>query len=75
MPTIGMEWPGIARGRPSAPYLPLRAPSRSRAARAPVAPIRWTAVEPAKSCMPVGSSGVSPIWSQPPPNTQWDPIG
>ena len=40
MPTSGIEWPGIARGLPSVPYLPLRAPSRSSAASAPLAPIR-----------------------------------
>ena len=32
--------------------MPLRAPSSSRAANAPDAPIRWTAVEPAKSVAP-----------------------
>jgi hypothetical protein len=68
-PNRGIECPGIARGFPSAPYLPFRAPSRSSTARAPVAPIRWTAVEPAKSCMPMFAC------SQPPPNTQWAPIG
>ena len=64
-----MLCPGIARGLPSAPYLPRRGPSSSSAASAPVAPIRWTAVEPAKSCMPTLA------WSQPPPNTQCEPIG
>ena len=68
-PKMGIECPGIARGLPSAPYLPRLAPSSSRAARPPVAPIRWTAVEPAKSCMPTLAC------SQPPPNTQWAPIG
>ena len=56
-----MECPGITRGLPSGPYLPLRGPSSSSAASAPVAPMRCTAVEPAKSCMPVGNSGVSPF--------------
>ena len=51
-PNSGMLWPGIARGLPSRPYLPFRGPSSSRAANAPLAPIRWTAVEPAKSCIP-----------------------
>ena len=74
-PTSGIECPGITRGLPSGPYLSLRGPSSSSAARAPVAPIRCTAVEPAKSCMPVGSRPVSPFCSQPPPNTQCDPIG
>ncbi len=74
-PTSGIECPGITRGLPSGPYLPLRGPSSSSAASAPVAPMRWTAVEPAKSCMPVGSSAVSPFCSQPPPNTQCEPIG
>ena len=64
-----MLWPGIARGLPSVPYLPLRGPSSSSAASAPVAPIRWTAVEPAKSCMPTLTC------SQPPPNTQPEAIG
>ena len=81
-PNSGMLCPGIARGLPSDPYLPLRAPSSSRAASAPVAPIRWTAVEPAKSCMPqVCQSSTprilhrSPVWRKPPPNTQWAPSG
>ena len=68
-PNSGIEWPGIARGLPSVPYLPRRAPSSSSAASAPVAPIRWTAVEPAKSCMPRFAC------SQPPPKTQCEPIG
>ncbi len=75
-PNSGIECPGIARGLPSGPYLPLRGPSSSSAASAPVAPIRWTAVEPAKSCMPVTPSpSQSPTWRKPPPNTQWAPIG
>ena len=68
-PNSGMLWPGMARGLPSAPYLPRRGPSSSSAASAPVAPIMWTAVEPAKSCMP------TLVCSQPPPNTQCEPIG
>ena len=68
-PNSGMLWPGIGRGLPSGPYLPRRGPRWSSTASAPVAPIRWTAVEPAKSCMPRFD------WSQPPPNTQWEPIG
>ena len=64
-----MLCPGIARGLPSGPYLPLRGPSSSSAASAPVAPIRWTAVEPAKSCMPTFAC------SQPPPKTQSEAIG
>ena len=68
-PNSGMLWPGIARGLPSAPYLPRRGPRCSSAASAPVAPIRWTAVEPAKSCMPML------VCSQPPPNTQCEAIG
>ena len=64
-----MLCPGIARGFPSLPYFPRRAPSSSSTARPPVAPIRWTAVEPAKSCMPTLDC------SQPPPKTQCDPIG
>ena len=68
-PTSGMLWPGITLGLPSRPYLPCRGPSRSRAAKAPVAPIRWTTVEPAKSCMP------KVFTSQPPPKIQWLTIG
>ena len=68
-PNSGMLCPGIARGLPSGPYLPRRGPSNSRAASAPVAPIRWTAVEPAKSCMPTLTC------SQPPPKTQCEAIG
>ena len=64
-PTSGIEWPGMARGLPSGPYLPRRGPSSSSAAKPPVAPIRWTTVEPAKSCMPTFT------WSQPPPKIQW----
>ena len=68
-PTSGMLWPGMALGLPSSPYLPWRGPSSSSAASAPVAPIRCTTVEPAKSCMPKFA------WSQPPPKIQWLMIG
>ena len=51
-PKSGMLCPGIARGSPFLPYLPRLGPRCSSTASAPVAPIRWTAVEPAKSCMP-----------------------
>ena len=68
-PTSGMLWPGITFGEPSLPYLPSRGPSSSSAASAPVAPIRCTTVEPAKSCMP------KLAWSQPPPKIQWLMIG
>ena len=64
-----MLWPGIGRGEPSAANLPRRAPSTIRPASAPVAPTRCTAVEPAKSCMPML------VCSQPPPNTQCDASG
>ncbi len=64
-PTRGMEWPGITLGRPLASYFPCRAPSRSRAASAPVAPTMWITVEPAKSCIPKFAC------SQPPPKIQW----
>src|ERR1044072_2014657 len=39
-PNIGTDGPGVPRGLPFASYLPLRAPSSSSAARAPVAPVR-----------------------------------
>ncbi len=68
-PTSGIECPGIARGSPSGPYFPILGPSSSSAASAPVAPIRWTTVEPAKSCMPISTC------SQPPPKIQWLMIG
>ena len=68
-PTSGIECPGIARGLPSGPYLPIRGPSNSNAASAPVAPIRWTTVDPAKSCIPTFTC------SQPPPKIQWLMIG
>ena len=68
-PTSGMLWPGITLGLPSLPYLPCRGPSSSSAASAPVAPIRCTTVEPAKSCMPKLAC------SQPPPKIQWLMIG
>src|SRR5919198_5116414 len=51
-PTNGMLWPGITLGFPSGPYLPRRAPSSSSTANPPVAPVRWTTVEPAKSWEP-----------------------
>ena len=70
-PNSGMLCPGIARGVPSAAYLPFLGPSSSNAASAPVAPIRWTAVEPAKSCMPtMPVFSQSPACRKPPPNTQ-----
>ena len=68
-PNSGMLCPGIARGSPFLPYFPRLGPSCSSTASAPVAPIRWTAVEPAKSCMPRLAC------SQPPPNTQCEAIG
>ena len=68
-PTSGMLWPGITLGLPSLPYLPWRGPSSSSAAKAPVAPMRCTTVDPAKSCIPM-------LWaSQPPPKIQCDTIG
>src|SRR5215212_1742791 len=51
-PKSGMLCPGIARGSRFLPYFPRLGPSSSSTASAPVAPVRWTAVEPAKSCMP-----------------------
>src|SRR5215210_3605658 len=52
-PNSGMLCPGIARGAPSLPYLPRLGPRCSSTASAPVAPIRWTAVEPAAAEDPV----------------------
>jgi hypothetical protein len=68
-PNSGMLWPGMARGLPSLPYLPRRGRAAGSAASAPWRPIRWTTVEPAKSCMPVF------VASQPPPKIQCAPIG
>ena len=64
-PTNGIECPGITLGLRPGPYLPRRGPRRSRTARPPVAPVRWTTVEPAKSCEPRVEE------SQPPENSQW----
>ncbi len=69
-PTSGIECPGSARGLPSGPYLPRRGPSSSRHASAPVAPTRWTTVEPAKSCTPLPIS-----LRKPPPKIQCALIG
>ena len=69
-PASGIEWPGIARGLPSGPYLPTRGPSSSSAASAPVAPTRWTTVEPAKSWTPLPISE-----RKPPPKIQCAPSG
>ena len=77
-PNSGMLWPGIARGLPSLPYLPFLGPSSSRTASAPVAPMRWTAVEPAKSCMPTKPMSFqrpTGTCRKPPPKTQCAPIG
>jgi hypothetical protein len=65
-PNSGMLWPGIARGLPSGPYLPLRGPSSRRQASAAVAPVRWTTEEPAKSCTPEPT-----LESRPPPHAMW----
>ena len=70
-PTNGIECPGIARGEPSAAYLPRRAPSSSSAARPPTAPVRWTTDEPAKSI-----TGLPPTSERkPPPQTEWATSG
>src|SRR5258708_28453751 len=65
----GMLCPGMALGLPSRPYLPTLGPSSSSPAKAAVAPVRWTTVDPAKSCEPKCDI------SQPPPNNQWLIIG
>ena len=65
-PNSGMLWPGIARGLPSGPYLPLRGPRKISAASAAVAPVRCTTEEPAKSCTPEPISA-----NRPPPKPQW----
>jgi hypothetical protein len=65
----GMLCPGMALGRPSRLYLPIRGPRRSRPAKPAVAPVRWTTVEPAKSWEPKW------VISHPPPKSQWLIIG
>ena len=66
----GIEWPGIARGLPSLPYLPMRGPSMAAPMSAAQPPTLCTTVEPAKSW-----NGVSSCDSQPPPQTQWTTTG
>ena len=63
-PKSGMLWPGIARGRPSLPYLPRRGPSCSRIASAAAAAQTSTTIEPAKSWTWISEA------SQPPPKIQ-----
>ncbi len=60
----------MARGLPSAPYLPMRGPRMAAPTRAATPPTMWTTPEPAKSVY-----GVSSSESQPPPHTQWTTIG
>ena len=63
-----MLWPGMARGLPSLPYLPMRGPRIRAPARAAQPPTEWTALSPAKSR--------KPSWlSQPPPQIQWPTMG
>ena len=50
--TIGMSWPGIARGFPSLPYLPRRGPIHHAPARQIMPPHMCTTPEPAKSTAP-----------------------
>ena len=64
----GRLWPGMARGLPSLPYLPMRGPRIFAPTRAATPPTMCTAVEPAKSW--------KPSWdSQPPPQIQWPEMG
>jgi hypothetical protein len=44
-----MLWPGMARGFPSAPYLPMRGPRMMAPVRAAQPPTECTAEQPAKS--------------------------
>ena len=65
---MGMLWPGMARGFPSAANLPRRGPTTMAPARASQPPTEWTTVEPAKSMKPSCSSqpfDPSP-WKSPP---------
>jgi hypothetical protein len=45
----GMLWPGIARGLPSGPYLPMRGPSNIAPISAAMPPVMCTMPDPAKS--------------------------
>ena len=49
---IGRLWPGMARGLPSLPYLPMRGPTTIAPAKAAQPPTECTTVEPAKSMKP-----------------------
>ena len=63
-----MLWPGMARGLPSLPYLPMRGPRSMAPASADQPPREWTTASPAKSRNPRSAS-------QPPPQTQWPTMG
>ena len=45
----GIEWPGIALGLPSGPYLPMRGPMIAAPTNAATPPVMCTMPEPAKS--------------------------
>ena len=57
----GRLWPGMARGVPSAAYLPARGPRTSAPAKAAQPPTECTTVEPAKSMKPIASSQPPPL--------------
>ncbi|GBE18820.1 hypothetical protein BMS3Abin16_01427 [archaeon BMS3Abin16] len=72
-------WPGMARGSPSFPYLPILGPSITAPMSAIQPPSWWTTEEPAKSANHKGDPSVArspsfpkilPVMSQPPPQTQ-----
>ena len=63
-----MLCPGVARGFPSAPYLPMRGPITMAPASAAQPPTACTTVEPAKSKKPLSAS-------HPPPQIQWPMTG
>src|SRR4051794_4678915 len=68
---IGMWWPGMARGLPSLPNLPMRGPSTSAPASAATPPTAWTTPDPAKSTYPKPRFMLLPSCeSHPPPQVQ-----
>ncbi len=70
--TCGMLCGGIGFTRPSAEYLPMRAPIILPSTSAMTPPVRWTTDDPAKSTCPCPSPKFVPSAdSHPPPQTQF----